>query len=105
MAEWKTPLVTPLYKNKGDVSDLNNYRKIKRNRNVALTTDLWTSSQNEAIVTLTGHFVNKNGDLEDCVLETKSFASARQTGENISIQLNSITIWYYRKCFGCNKSR
>jgi hypothetical protein len=65
--------------------------KLKETEHVALTTDLWTSSQNEAIVTLTGHFVNKNGDLEDCVLETKSFGSARHTGENISIQLNSIT--------------
>ena len=58
---------------------------------VALTTDLWTSPQNESIITVTGHFLNNKCEIEDCVLETKSFGTARHTGENISIHFNSFT--------------
>ncbi len=61
--------------------------KLKQTEHVALITDLWMSSHNEAIVILTSHSVKKNGDIKNCVLETESFISAHHTRENISIQL------------------
>ena len=67
------------------------FEKLQETKHVALTTDLWTSPQNDAIISLSCLFVNTDGQLEDCVLETKSFGTARHTGDNINIQLKSIT--------------
>ena len=60
-------------------------------KRVALTTDLWTSPQNESIRSLSGLFINNEGKLEDCVLETKSFGAVRHTADNIKIQIKAIT--------------
>ena len=75
------------------------YEQLHETKHVALTTDLWTSPQNEATISLSALFVIADGELNDCMLETKSFGIARHTGDNINIQLKSITEKFEKELF------
>jgi hypothetical protein len=56
---------------------------------VAITTDMWTSINNDDIATFTCHFFHNN-KLQDAVLDTKSFGTASHTSENIYLQMMSV---------------
>lgn len=66
--------------------------------NVALTTDIWSSSATEAYITVTLHYLNENWKLCSYVLETSEF-SDRHTSANIAERLTEIASQY---C-SCNK--
>lgn len=57
--------------------------RLKHAQAVSLTTDTWKSINNESFITVTSHFLNPAGGLEDLVLHTKPF-SISHTGDNIS---------------------
>ena len=56
---------------------------------LALTTDIWTSSANDAYISLTAHYISPDWVLCSCVLETQVFPE-HHTGCNISNKLQSI---------------
>lgn len=56
---------------------------------ISLTTDMWTSSNNESFITVTSHFIHQDM-LFDAVLENKGFGLANHTSENILIQIETI---------------
>lgn len=57
-------------------------------KNIAITTDIWTSDSNRAYITVTGHFISEN-KLTARVLATEEIIGAH-TGENIAVALSAI---------------
>ena len=63
---------------------------LREDVNVALTTDIWTSSSNlNAFISLTVHFIQSNFKRRTLVLNTRHFPEAH-TGENISQKLDDM---------------
>ena len=56
---------------------------------MALTTDIWTSMATEAYMTVTCHFIDPNGKLQNFVLERIGFPE-RHTGVNIAEKLKEV---------------
>ncbi|CAG5005033.1 unnamed protein product [Parnassius apollo] len=57
---------------------------------ICITTDNWTSARNDSFMVVTGHFINKNFDLESIVLDCEVI-SGPSNSENTASQLKSIT--------------
>jgi hypothetical protein len=57
--------------------------RLKQAQSVALTSDTWTSINNESFITVTSHFLNAAGHLEEIALHNKPF-SVSHTGEYLS---------------------
>ena len=56
---------------------------------LAITTDIWTSSTNDSYIPLTIHFVTKEWETRNCILETRSFPE-HHTGANIADKLKNM---------------
>ena len=53
-----------------------------------MTTDLWTSNgPNDAYITITSHFIDNNGNLNDFVLDTQAFGDVSHSAENLHLYL------------------
>ncbi|CAG4996259.1 unnamed protein product [Parnassius apollo] len=57
---------------------------------ICITTDNWTSARNDSFMAVTGHFINKNFDLQSIVLDCEVI-SGPSNSENTTSQLKSIT--------------
>lgn len=70
------------------------HSKVKRcldaANSVVLTTDMWTSRATEAYLTVTGHIIDENWEMQVYVLETSSF-SEKHSADNICSELKRIT--------------
>ncbi|CAK6949708.1 zinc finger BED domain-containing protein 1-like [Scomber scombrus] len=64
-------------------------RKMIRGKNLALTTDGWTSIATEAYVTVTAHFINEDWELKDIILKTAE-AQKTHTAENVAVCITNI---------------
>jgi hypothetical protein len=63
--------------------------KLQKAEFLALTTDLWIlNRQTESYLTITSHFIDDHGHLNDNVLDTQGF-SASHTSENLHLYLNA----------------
>lgn len=60
---------------------------------ISFTTDIWTSQQMEAYMTVTAHLINSDWELENYVLETKSMEES-QTASNIAERLGEVADAY-----------
>lgn len=58
-------------------------------KQVAITSDLWTSSATEAYITVTAHYINEEWDLVSSVLSTEGMPE-RHTGLNIAARIREI---------------
>ena len=56
---------------------------------LAITTDIWTSSTNDSYIPLTIHFVTKEWETRNCILETRSFPEHHK-GANIADKLKDM---------------
>ena len=79
---------------------------------LAFTTDIWTSAEVEAYLTLTGHFLTADFSLMSCCLGTGAFPE-RHTGENIAdkvrtmlrafrVPRNARSHWYMTRPLTCS---
>ncbi|CAG5043377.1 unnamed protein product [Parnassius apollo] len=57
---------------------------------ICITTDNWISAGNDSFMAVTGHFINKNFDLESIVLDCEVILSPSNS-ENTASQLKIIT--------------
>lgn len=57
---------------------------------VVLTSDMWTARTTEAYLTVSGHFIDQNWQMQACTLETAHVA-VQHTADNISELLTKIT--------------
>jgi hypothetical protein len=63
--------------------------KLDKAECVALTTDLWTSNgPTDSYMTITSHFIDDNGCLNDFVLDTQEF-NASHSAENLHLYLTA----------------
>ncbi|XP_063931861.1 E3 SUMO-protein ligase ZBED1-like [Zophobas morio] len=60
-------------------------------QNVSLTTDCWTSSNNDAFLAVTAHFINANFKLKSLLLECIQMNESH-TSQNLSTELEKIII-------------
>lgn len=58
---------------------------------IAFTTDMWTSVATEGYITVTGHYINDNFEMNNVMLATRELEE-RHTGENIGNELLSIKV-------------
>ena len=70
-----------------------------RNRDVAFTTDMWTSIAQESYITVTGHYIDNLWELNVKNLATRKVDN-RHTGQNIAQHINDITGEYGVNMFG-----
>lgn len=56
---------------------------------VALTTDIWTSSQTQAYLSVTAHYITRQFQLTSAVLKTVNMTTTH-TGENIAAELTKV---------------
>ena len=61
------------------------------NKNVAITTDLWTSRATESYITLTAHFIDDEWKLNSKVLSTVGMPE-QHTGKNIADRLRQLVL-------------
>lgn len=57
---------------------------------IVLTTDMWTSRTTEAYLTVTGHFIDKDWQMQACNLET-THVDVKHTADNISELLTKLS--------------
>lgn len=66
--------------------------KLETAEYVSLTTDMWTSiGSNDAYMTVTSHFIDNDGMLNDFVLDTQSFGDINHNAENLHLYLTAQT--------------
>ena len=62
-------------------------------RNLAITTDIWTSRATEAYITITAHYISDEWKIESNVLCTSEMAE-RHTGANIALRIQEVLeVW------------
>ena len=62
-------------------------------RNLAITTDIWTSRVTEAYITITPHYISDEWKIENNVLCTSEMAE-RHTGANIALRIQEVLeVW------------
>lgn len=60
-------------------------------KNIALTSDCWSSRVPDSYMTITCHFIHE-GKLKDYVLDTKCFGKVNHTGENLATVFKAVTL-------------
>ncbi|CAK1584211.1 unnamed protein product [Parnassius mnemosyne] len=58
-------------------------------KSICLTTDMWTSRNNDSYLAVTGHYIDKNYRLQSVLLECKVLES-RHTGLNLAEELRNV---------------
>ena len=61
---------------------------LNQQTNISITTDLWSSDNQDDYLSLTGHWINDNWKHQECCLDAQPF-NERHTGENIASTFSS----------------
>lgn len=64
-------------------------KELEKAKDIALTTDIWTSRQTKGFITVTAHFISPEWELKSAVLETVRLTKAH-TANNIAEELQLI---------------
>ena len=64
--------------------------KLDKATSVCLTSDLWTSINQQSFITITCPFIDEDGKINEFVLETKSLGDIAHTGQNLNIVFRSV---------------
>ena len=93
--DYKIPAAKKVNKYLGLVYDETHQALIAEliDRDVAFTTDMWTSIAQHGYITVTGHYINKDWKLNANILATRKVDN-RHTGENIAKHVEEISREY-----------